>query len=236
MKYTLLSLSLSTLFAACIESTSSSNVRTAGIAALIDVTATDIDHSDVRVVLKVGGAGLGSYVDLDFGDRLLATVGGEERDLQAEGTGRYETQLAEGLEDALFVVSLEREEDVSAPGNSGTLPPPFAFTSEFGATPVSRASEDIVVTWEPSQSTDRMEIEVEEIGCFSSYSEEIGGDPGMWTIPAGALRTVDSDDPETCNATVRLTRTRNGQTDRAFDPDSRFRLHQTRTTQFVSAP
>src|SRR5687767_9404160 len=58
----------------CTETTSSKNIKTGGIAALIEVTATSESSSAVKATLKVGGDESNTYVDLDGTDRIYASA------------------------------------------------------------------------------------------------------------------------------------------------------------------
>jgi hypothetical protein len=222
----------------CRETTSSQNIKTRGIVALMDVTASSESSSRVVVTLKVGGPASNTYVDLEGGDKLFAVADGEEKEMVAEDAGRYEADFDTGAEDTEFTVKLEREWDVPARNSSGTLPAPFDITTDFGSTPLSREDDDLVVTWEPGDSGDDMRLELEDSGpsCIFDDDFDIAGDSGEHTIPAGEISSTDADDPGECDVTLILIRRRNGQADANFDPDSRFRLEQVRKTDFVSAP
>src|ERR1041384_7124397 len=101
------------------ETTSSSNIKTGGIAALIDVYADNDTTATVHVELKVGGSSSNTYVDLEGGDELKATVGDVTKTLPASDTGIYEATFSGVEEDTEFSVTLERPDDVTASGNSG---------------------------------------------------------------------------------------------------------------------
>ncbi len=224
--------------AGCRETTSSQNIKTRGIVALMEVTATNENSSTVVATLKVGGPASNTYVDLEGGDRLFASADGEEKEMVAENAGRYEADFDTGAEDTEFAIRFEREWDVSADNSSGRLPTPFDITTDFGSTPLSRGSDALVVQWAPADSGDDMQLELEDgvPSCIFDDDFDIGGDPGEHTVPAGEISSTDDDDPGECDVTLRLIRRRNGQADANFDPDSRFRLEQVRRTVFVSAP
>ena len=222
--------------AGCRETTSSQNIKTRGIVALIEVTATGEQSSEVVVTLKVGGPASNTYVDLEGGDLLFASADGEEKEMVAEDAGKYQADFDTGAEDTEFAVRLERDWDASADDNSGRLPAPFDITTDFGSTPLSRENDELVVEWDPSDSGDDMRLELEDGSCIFDDDFDIGGDSGQYTVPAGEISSTDSKDPGQCDVTLKLIRRRNGQADAHFDPDSRFRLAQVRETGFVSAP
>jgi len=224
--------------AGCRETTSSQNIKTRGMVALMKVTASSETSSTVAVTLKVGGPASNTYVDLEGGDLLFASADSEEKQMVAEDTGRYQVDFDTGAEDTEFTVRLEREWDVSASNSGGLLPAPFDITSDFGSTPLSRENDALVVAWEPADSGDDMRMELEDgvPSCIFDDNFDIGGDPGQYEVAAGKISSTHRDDPGECDVTLRLIRRRNGQADASFDPDSRFRLEQVRRADFVSAP
>jgi hypothetical protein len=224
--------------AGCKETTSSENIRTRGIAMLTEVTARSDSHARVRTELVVGGDESNTYVILEGGDQLVAMAGDEEQVMEAVSDGIYETVFEIGEGGTPFMVMLEREGDDDAPDNEGTLPEPFEITSDFGDTPVSRADDSMEITWEPSGEDDDMDIAFEDVdeSCIYNHDDDIPGDPGSYLVEPATLDSTDSDDPETCDVEVTITRTRDGSTDSALDGESSFVLRQVRRFTFVSDP
>jgi hypothetical protein len=216
----------------CSATTSSRNIRTAGMVAQIDVTSQSAGQSTVDVDLVIGGSSSNTYVVLEGGDTFKATAGGEAKVMQATSDGEYEAKFP--VSEGEFVVSLERDEDDPAPASKGVLPPPFEITSDFGADPISR-TEPITLTWTPANTDATVLIELEG-DCIISERFKVGGDPGTFTIAADEYKAWKSKKDETCNVVATITRTTQGVTDPALDSDSHFRLHQVRTTRFVSGP
>src|SRR5689334_2536610 len=129
------------------ETTGSSNIKTGGIAALIDVYAEDDTTATVHVELKVGGDSSNTYVDLEGSDKLVATAGDKSKTLSVVDSGIYEADFS-GLEPGTeFQVVLDRPDDTTASDNSGTLPDPFDF--EEPASELSRADDDLELAWAP---------------------------------------------------------------------------------------
>ncbi len=216
----------------CGATTSSKNIRTAGVVALIDVTADRKDNTVVNTELVVGGANSNTSLVLEGGDTLYAEAAGERKQLVAVGGEEYEARFSKGSE---FTVSFERDGDDAAPKSTGTLPAPFEITSDFGADAISRESDSVTIEWSPSGESSDMEIEIEG-DCIHDERYKVGGDPGSYTISKGEIRAWKSKKDEDCNVEVQVTRTSRGQTDPALDRDSRFLLHQVRRTRFVSGP
>lgn len=218
---------------ACSATTSSRNIRTAGLVALLDVTAPDDQHAVVSSQLVIGGASSNTYVVLEGGDRLYAEAGGERRELNATSDGEYEAKFdrAEGE----FVVSLARDVDEKAPKSSGRLPPPFQITSQFGDEPLSRKKDEVELRWTPGNSGSDVTISIEG-DCIHREEFKVGGDPGSFAIAPKKITAWKSDTKKKCNVTVEIVQAARGTTDPAFDSDSRFELRQLRRTRFVSGP
>jgi len=232
MRLLLLVLALPSLSVGCSATTSSRNIRTAGMVALIDVSSAREGQSTVEVDLVIGGASSNTYVVLEGGDGFEATAGGSTKPMQATSDGEYEAKFP--TSEGQFVVSLKRDQDDPAPNNKGTLPPPFEITSDFGSKPISRKKK-VKLTWSPANSAAEVLIKLEG-DCIINERFQVGGDPGTFTIKPGDFRAWKKKKDETCNVDVTITRTTQGTTDPALDSDSRFRLHQTRSTRFVSSP
>jgi hypothetical protein len=214
------------------ETTSSANIKTGGIAALIDVYANTGTTATVHVKLVVGGSDSNTFVDLEGGDELSATVdGGEPKVLKAIDTGIYEATFSDVGEDSEFSVTLERPDDETASGNSGSLPPPF--TLDEPADQLSRKNDALEVTWDPV-SDDEMNLEIHG-DCIYTFNRDVS-DTGSYTVGADKLDSTGGDMPETCDLDLDAVRTRQGSADSKFDPESWFRLHQQRQVTFVSKP
>ena len=227
-----------TLGLAACETTSSADLKTSGIDAEILASASSGDSTTVTAYLYPGGDDDPfNRVELNNGDALYAEVNGMRSKMSERGSGTYETSFATAAADTLFTVSLERalEEDKDAPNSTATLPAPF----DIGAltkTTFSRA-EDLVVTWSPSGSGDNMDIEVDG-DCISSPTGNftVSGDPGTFTIAANELESFDSQNPESCAATITVRRMRAGSADAALNQESSFNAQQIRNIGYTSDP
>jgi hypothetical protein len=214
------------------ETTSSSNIKTAGIAALIDVYADDATSATVHVKLVVGGSDSNTYVNLSGGDRLVATAGDDEKELEEVDSGIYEAEFSDLEEGTEFTVTLERDDDETADANSGVLPPPF--TLEEPENDLSRADDDLEIAWAPADSGDPMLIAFDGDCIFDNDDET--SDTGSYLVEKGTLDSTGGDKPETCDIKVSLDRVRNGSADSKFDRESWFKLHQRRAASFISNP
>lgn len=217
----------------CGATTSSRNIRTAGVVALIDVASEEGDEAVVTTELVVGGASSNTSLVLEGGDTLSAKRGDDKRTLQAVGGDEYQARFGGGSDE--FVVSFEREGDDDAPNTHGSLPAPFEITSEFDAKPLSRAKDTITLKWSPSGESATVVVELDG-DCTHHFKKEVGGDPGKFKIRPGDLTAWKSKKNEACNVDVTITRIATGKPDPALDPDTRMVLRRVRKTRLVSGP
>jgi len=224
------------LFGCSREVTSSQNIKTAGIAAIIDVTAENDELSTVVAELRIGGSSSNAFVSLDGDDKLVATADDASKDMVVEDlAGVYEAEFPTAAAGVKFSVTLERAEgDETARNNNGNMPAPFKI-GPLPDTKPSRATEDITITWDTPDTSAQMVARLNGT-CIFSETIDVVGDEGTLTIPKGKLQSTGGDMPTECEITVTMTRTRKGTADAAFDPESSFELHQVRKASFVSAP
>ena len=221
----------------CKETVSSEHIRTGGIALLTDVIATSDDRTRVHTELRVGGDESNTFVILDDSDRLFAYADGDELRMREVAQGVYEAEFGIAGEDTEFEVVLEREDDETA-ACSGSLPAPFEITSSYGPVAISRSSDDLELTWEPSDQGDLMRVAFDDgtPGCIRFERERDIPDEGSFVLEAGTLESRSSMNPETCRIDAVLARLRNGTTDALLDDESRFSLRQERRVAFRSGP
>src|SRR6478752_475663 len=208
------------------ETTSSNNIKTGGIAALIDVYADTDTKAVVHVKLVVGGSSSNTYVDLEGQDKLVATADDQTKTLSVVDTGIYEATFSGVGEDTAFTVTLDRPEDTTASDNSGDLPAPFSLDKP--TEDLSRKDDALDVSWAPD-SSDKMNLDFDG-DCIFSYDKDVS-DTGAYTVKAGVLESTGKD-AETCDIDLLATRTRSGSADSKFDKESYFRLHQRRKVSF----
>ena len=217
----------------CSATTSSRNIRTAWLVALIDVTAEQPQQAVVSTDVVVGGQHSNTHVVLEGGDRLVASCDDEHHDMNSVGNGSYEARF--GRSEGEFVVGLVRDGDPPAPRSVGRLPASFDITSEFSEAPISRANDTLTLTWSPGGGDAALTVELEG-DCIHSEELQVAGDPGTFVIEPGKLTAWKSQEKEACNVALRVVQTKKGDADAALDRDSSVVLRQIRTTRFVSGP
>jgi len=219
------------LLSACSASTSSRNIRTAGVVALIDVTSQAPGQSSLDTELVIGGANSNTNVILEGGDALSADAAGQHQPLGVQGKGEYGARFP--TSEGEFVVALARDVDAPAPNSRGTLGPAFDIAAIDR--PISRATDALTITWTPVDAEAQVEIELEG-DCLIHEQRSLGPDSGSASFAPATLRAWKKQETQTCPVMAKVTRTRLGTTDPALDPDSRFRLSHVRTLRFSSAP
>jgi len=215
---------------------SSRHVRTANLVALIDITSERLDQAIVSadvVVRGPRGSRGNAHVVLEGGDRLVASCGDEQRDMQSLGNGSYEARFAHSRGE--FVVGLARDAAPAAPRSVGTLPTAFEITSGFGDRVISRANDTLTLTWAPGGSGADVTVELEG-DCVHSEEFLVSGDPGALVIESGRLTAWKSQEDEVCGVALRVVRTGRGQPDPHLDANSSVVLRQIRSTRFISGP
>ena len=215
----------------CTETLDSDLIKTKGIAATVEVSADSDVSSRVHVTLQAGGDESNTYIELQSGDALYASADGDRTGMEHVDEGEYDADFGTGLGGVEFVVDLQRADDTPAPNSRGILPE--GFTLDAIEEDLSRATDDLVVTWDGGGGGE-MNIAIEG-SCIFSFDEDVS-DNGSYTIDAGELKAKDDDKPESCELKATLTRTAHGTPDPAFDGESDFILRQVRSDSFDSKP
>jgi hypothetical protein len=227
----LAALFIAAALAAGCKTTSSTDLATDGISADILVSATSVLASSVRVQMSPGDVAVPTdVVSLDGGDALYAEAGGQRKQMGA-GNRDYETTFGTGLADTAFRIILDRArpDQVDAPDSLGTLPAPFGLV-DLGGADISQ-TQDLVLTWSPSGTPDRMVLEIAG-SCVEDRAITIDGDPGSLMLSAATL--MPETIPSSCLVTLTLHRERTGVVDANLNPGSTFLLEQVRKTTFTS--
>ncbi|MBI5532681.1 MAG: hypothetical protein HY898_08210 [Deltaproteobacteria bacterium] len=217
------------------ETVSSNDIKTHGIYAAIDVIGTSTGNVTVRAELKVGGEDSNTHVILDNGDKITATGGTETKTLTASSEGLYEAQFSGSELDTAYKIDFQRPSDTSAPNSNGKIPGPFEI-SALPTTKPSRANDDLVIKWTPSEAKDDIYIYVKGDCIYDYENTKITQDPGTFTIPKGTLKSTGEKDgePNDCSLKVTVIKIRPGSLDPAFG-SGYVHLQQRREATFVSA-
>lgn len=172
------------LLSAC-DTTDSDNIKSSGIHADISVTSSGSGITEVNVQLKSGSGGIGgTVIELEGSDTLFAESNGvtktltEDNDLLNDITynARFDTD-----ESALYTISFDRPDDVSAPNSTVTLPEPFEIlTPEIGQSYL--ANDLFEVTWSQSGYSDTLPLTL-DWSCQTSEQ-----DSGQNSVTSGFVK------------------------------------------------
>ena len=229
-RWTLLLLPLTAL--ACTETVESSDVRTSGVFPEFRVVADGNGSTKVSARLKVGGNDSNTYLNLQDGDRIEVTAGGQTRTLSETDTHSYTTTF--DLDDAgtEFVFAfLRSEQDENAPRSTVTLPEPFSL--QMTTPEVSRASGQVGFSWDPPLSGN-LHWDVNGECVWNDWGDT--ADDGSHTLGADDVRAPSSNANQTCPVQLTVQRGRSGSIDPAFTEGGEAVALQERVQSFTSTP
>ena len=184
------------------ESVDSQDVTTHGMSLEMDVI-NDGTKSKVYVALHVGSWQSLVWAKLSTGDQLVVIdPAGNRQELKVTYSGNktaYGVELPAMAGD--FKLDFTRAKGASALGNKTTVPAPF--TLAVSAPSVSR-KEALTFTWGAASGSMGYSLSG---SCISSHvPKTIVGDPGTFTINAGELKALAGKENETCQLTLKVTR------------------------------
>jgi hypothetical protein len=216
----------------------SQDLKTAGMSAHAIVGADGTGASNVSVTLNVDN-NVTDYVQLTPGDALVATVAAKSQTLASSsvlGIVTYSTGFTSA--DAVgtqYTLALNRSTgNTSAPSSTCTMPAPFTLSAPTSSSSFARASQDIVVTYGGSGQSDPLSWTLSGT-CFQLASNSVSSDNGSFTIPKGTLVTLQGSTAQNCQATLTMSRTRQGSLDPAYFGGS-ISAQQQRSVSFTSTP
>lgn len=221
------------LGAAC-SSVGSSEIETSAINADLSVSYDGGQVSTANALLRVGGDTSTTFVELQEPDSIAVTSPSGTTTMSAIQIGELWTYVAttgDTQEDDAFTFSLDRPEGTSAPDSTVSLP--GAFTMVATAT-LSRATEPLVVSWEPAGAPDPVRINLHS-ACVTDPVIVLYDDPGTYTFEPGSYTMHDEVAGEPCDVTVEVHRVRDGSLDPAFGSGAAY-AEQVRTVDIVLEP
>lgn len=224
-------LALVILAAGC-GTTDSGNLLTRGMSAIMDVKA-DETQTTVTAELFSGTPDQLIFVKLTDGDELQAFRGPQMETM-------IETQIAtivgysaifSGNDDTQpFTINFVRTVDAGAPTSMATLPP--AFTMDPVPPSQSRA-QSMSFSWSPA-TTDPMSYKIEG-SCIQTSQNMVPPNTTAVIIPANGIQKMQGTNiPDTCMATITVTRDGSGSLDPAFGKGGSMTAEQVRTAQFTT--
>lgn len=218
-------------------SVNSSDVKTSGMSANMQVVADGTDATQVAMQLHVDN-NITDLVNLTSGDTLVASTGSTSSPMSKNEflgdiwyTASFPNATAESTS---FTVAFNRASDVSAPSSVASLPGPFNITSPAASQTFSRTGQDITVAYDSSGTQDAMSWQANGT-CIKLQTGSIQGDPGTFTIAKGTLLPADgSMTAASCQVTLAVIRSRAGTIDSHFGYGGSATGQQQRSFQFQS--
>jgi len=215
------------LLSGCSTPVDSSNLKTSGFYAFIDISGR-VSDAEVRVSLKSGSSILASDLDLNSGDLLRASTDTDSRILSKDGfpvLGIDYVTTIPYVGGSNFTVALERNDGDNAPSSTVSMPEAFNITSPANNTTYNQNSS-ITIAWGPSVSNGTMTINHSETCILVSggkgeadSSSVTVPDTGSYTIASSTLFPTFTDsygNPESissCDSKFKLSRTNSGTID-----------------------
>lgn len=224
--------------AACTK-VESSSIKTAGMSTLMSVSADGTGKTIASVQLLVDNNGT-DHIDLSTGDSLSAKTGSQSQSMSRSNflnivsyDAEFHGQDSGGTE---YTIALARNADVSAPNSKVTLPAPFTIQTPTASATLSRATDDVVVTYGGGTS-DKTSWQASGDCIKSLGPQDLPGDPGTFTIAKGTITPLDaSKATATCLVSIAISRTRAGQVDPAYGHGGTITAAQSRSITINSKP
>lgn len=218
------------------ESVDSQDVTTHGMSLELDVV-NDGTNNTVYAALHVGDWESLVWARLSDGDQLILQdpKGGKQALGLVSSDGKTAYGASVPAMDGQYLLDFIRAKGASALGNKVTVPPSFTVAAPAS---VSR-KEALTFTWAAAAGTHAMAYELSGASCLQAHSSKtIVGDPGTFTVNAGELQPLSGKESETCQVTVKVTRTitTNSCCSAEFGHVSRALGRQERVFKFNSTP
>ncbi|MBI5544810.1 MAG: hypothetical protein HY901_13050 [Deltaproteobacteria bacterium] len=219
---------------------SASEYETSDMVATLHATATGSGSTQVQASLHDPSNPL-TFVQLTADDKIEASHGAETQTMKEAsllGAVSYSASFNGDAAESEFHVKLTRKVDAGAPDSHVTLPKPFTVAA-LGKSTYSR-TEPIAVTWTAETSADAMKLDIAG-SCLDGVHTGLDPAASTYTIAANTLKkrapaSGNDQVADECEATVTLTRSRDGVADPAFHSNSSFVGKQVRTLTFTTKP
>jgi hypothetical protein len=216
----------------------SEDILTHGMNAQIEARGGANGGTTVSTTLYLGSPSDLNFVELSSGDQLLASSNSVSKPMLETSILNivgYTATFGTNAADTEFDVAFDRTVDAGAPHSTVTLPAPFDVTPFVDAQ--SRAGT-LTIAWSNS-GTDGMNWSITG-SCIDSASGAVMTDTGNLVLPAGTVKkrqpTGSEQVPSSCDATLELSRAREGDLDPGYGKGGTITGTQVRDTTFTTAP
>ncbi len=214
----------------------SDDVTTDGMYADMWVIAEGDGTSRAVATLRVGGELSNTFVELAGEDKLTAARPDEAPVPMTEqellGARSYRADFADDTHDIDVTIAFEREVDDGAPSSVMSLPAPFTLDPVEAS--YSRDDDDIVLTWDNTQS-EQVSIWAEG-SCIQNLYTPRMTDAGTYTIAADKLEPNVGEEMENCEIELSVWRSRAGTVDAGYGEGGAAWGHQVRKHTTLSMP
>lgn len=200
------------------------DIRTEGIHPdMVVSSSSDGPGSSVRVTLHVGES-LTDFVELEGEDKLSVTAGDETKDLEEQkvlGTVSYTASIATQEPGDEVVIAFARgEADEDAPASTVALGAKLTLTSPAAGAALSRANDDVLVSWTSEASDDGVVVDFNG-PCIQGGTRTVQAGETSVTLAKGSiLKREPANDteqvPDECEMTVVVRRQHAGTLDPAY--------------------
>ena len=232
-RITFLVLTISLVTSSC-SNTDSNNINSPGIYADFDVKS-DGSISNVVAQLKVGGALSNTVLELSGGDQLIAYNGSASvvmtKDSSLFGDIDYRASFLGDVGGTQYTITFNRPSTSEVINSSVTLPEDFSITSNYSGTYTS--ADTLYISWAPASPSDITYISLVGI-CGSYYTSALPGISYI-NIPLSLITKYDIADPDSCSASIKLSRSNNVPVNAQFGEGGSFYAKQERRTDFIFA-
>lgn len=181
---------------------------------------------DARTTVKASLIGPGGAVRLLDGDRLSLRAEGVEVPLIKGSEGSFKATIGPGIVD--LVLALDRD----APDESAMLSLPTPPLSALSVDPTVSRQTSLVITWTPGDGLYQSKLSVTGT-CITPASRDLTIDPGTYSFQPADLASGSA---ETCEVTVTLQRSVQGQKEAPPLKTSNFASAQTMIATLLSTP
>jgi hypothetical protein len=220
------------ILAAGCGTTESGNLLTRGMSAIMDVKA-DGANTTVTAELFSGTPDQLIFVKLTDGDQLQAFRGPEMEmmiETQIATIVGYSAVFTGNDDTQPFTINFERTVDAGAPTSMATLPPAFTLDA---VPPTQSRAQSLQISWSPA-SADPLAYKVEG-SCIQTVQNTLPANASALIIPANAIMKMQGTNiPDTCTATLTMTRAGSGSLDPGFGKGGSITAEQERTAQFTT--
>lgn len=211
---------ISVLFfiSACTEDVDSEDIHTSGMYAKMEINASDIDASHIKVTLLVGGENSNTYVNLTAGDEIIATLNDStSQTLTKQKSGgeiTYQTTFSEtdAGNAAKYDISFSRPNETDAPNSTVTLPANITQMA-LDKTEFSRLDDSVTLTWDGLNNSKKLTVKINGT-CIKEKIDTVT-DNGLYTLNAGSLSNLNQN-AQNCAIDFTLSRSASGQLDSNF--------------------